>query len=117
MEPLIRDLLAFSRGGRPDKALERVDCGQALDGALSNLRGAIESSAAAVTCDRLPEVMANSVEMVQLFQNLVGNAIKYRSSERAPRVHVAASPASREWIFGVSDNGICIQPGYQQRTF
>ena len=117
MEHLIRDLLTFSRAGRPDKALERVDCGQALDGALSNLRSAIESSAVAVTCDRLPQVMANSVEMVQLFQNLVGNAIKYRSSERAPRVHVAASPGNREWIFEVSDNGIGIQPAYQQRIF
>ena len=117
MEHLIRDLLTFSRAGRSDNALARVDCSRALEGALSNLRGAIEGSEATVTFDRLPAVMANQVEMVQLFQNLIGNAIKYRSSERTPRIHVAASPGNREWVFEVSDNGIGIQPAHQQRIF
>jgi signal transduction histidine kinase len=117
METLIRDLLTYSRAGRTDKELARVDCGQALEAALSNLRGAIESSGATISSDALPEVTANQVELVQLFQNLVGNGIKYRSGERTPRIHVAASTGIREWIFEVRDNGIGIQMVHQQRIF
>jgi signal transduction histidine kinase len=116
MEALIRDLLAYSRAGRPDNALFRVDCGQALDAALSNLRGAIESSSAAITRDGLPRVIANQIELVQLFQNLIGNAVKYRG-ERPPRIHIGASPGDREWVFEVRDNGIGIEAAHQQRIF
>jgi signal transduction histidine kinase len=117
METLIRDLLTYSRAGRTDKELARVDCGQALETALSNLRGAIESSGATVISEVLPEVTANQVELVQLFQNLVGNAIKYRSVERPPRIHVAATTGIRELVFEVRDNGIGIQMAHQQRIF
>jgi signal transduction histidine kinase len=117
METLIRDLLTYSRAGRTDKELARVDCGQALEAALSNLRGAIESSGATITSDALPEVTANPIELVQLFQNLVGNAIKYRSGERPPRIHLAASAGIRERVFEVRDNGIGIQTMHQQRIF
>jgi signal transduction histidine kinase len=116
METLIRDLLVYSRAGRPDNALACVDCGQALDAALSNLRGAIESSSADITRDGLPRVLANQVELVQLFQNLIGNAIKYRA-ERPPRIHVGAAPGDREWVFEVRDNGIGIEAAHQQRIF
>ena len=116
METMIRDLLMYSRAGRLDKALDRVECGYALETALRNLHSAIENSGAVITSDPLPAVMANGVELVQLFQNLIGNAIKYRS-ERKPHIEIAAAAGLREWTIEVRDNGIGILPVHQQRIF
>jgi signal transduction histidine kinase len=117
METLIRDLLAYSRAGRQAAALKTVNCGRALRVALNNLRGAIENSGALVTYDDLPEITANETEAVQLLQNLVGNAIKYRSPDRAPQVHVSASRTDTGWIFEVRDNGIGIPEEAHDRIF
>ena len=116
METLIRDLLAYSRAVGSDSAPVLVDSNAALETALSNLHIAIESSGAKVTCDPLPHIMGNDPEMVRLFQNLVGNAIKYRG-ERVPEVHIAAAKNGREWTFEVSDNGIGIPERDQERIF
>lgn len=116
METLIRDLLAYSRAGRSDKEPALVDCQRALKTALSNLRGATESSGASVTSDELPRIMANDVEMVQIFQNLVGNAIKYRG-ERTPNVHVTASKIDGAWLFEVRDNGLGIPADAYEQIF
>lgn len=116
METLIRDLLAYSRAGRTNVTLTRVDCGRSLRAALNNLRGAIESSGASVTWDDLPELTANETEMVQLFQNLVGNAIKYRSV-RQPEIHVSASRSEGNWLFEVRDNGIGVPEAFRERIF
>lgn len=116
METLIRDLLAYSRAGRSDKEPVPVDCERALKTALSNLRGATESSGASVTSGELPLIMANDVEMVQVFQNLVGNAIKYRS-ERPPEVHVSAYKKDGEWLFEVRDNGLGVPAGAREHIF
>jgi signal transduction histidine kinase len=116
METLIKDLLAYSRAGRSNKAPAPVESGRAFRTALSNLQGAIQSSGAQVEGGELPQVVANDVEMVQLFQNLISNAIKYRS-ERAPEIHVGAVKKDRVWIFEVQDNGMGVPPGEQQRIF
>lgn len=116
MKRLIEDLLAYSRVGTRGKELQPTDGETALKKALSNLRATIEESAAAVTYDPLPTVAADDVQLVQLFQNLIGNAIKFRNHE-APRVHVSVEESDDSWIFGVKDNGIGIDPQYFERIF
>ena len=116
MEALIRDLLAYSRIGRSKEPLTRISCDLALAAALSNLRGASDSCGATITSSALPEILAHELEMVQLFQNLVGNAIKYRS-ERPPQIHIASRQQGGEWLFEVRDNGIGILPAHQNRIF
>jgi light-regulated signal transduction histidine kinase (bacteriophytochrome) len=117
MQRLIEDLLAYSRVGT--KGVELVDTSSedALRQALANLRNAIEDSAAVVTNDPLPAVRADATQLIQLFQNLVGNAIKFRRSD-APQVHISAT-SDREagWTFAVADNGIGIDPQYFDRIF
>jgi PAS domain S-box-containing protein len=117
MQGLIRDLLAYSRAGTNGKALRAVSSEKALKEALSNLRVTIQESGAFVTHDSLPTITSDETQLVQVFQNLVGNAIKYRSAE-VPRVHVSATKnGSREWIFCVRDNGLGIDPQYFERIF
>jgi len=90
---------------------------EAFQQALINLRGSVEQSGALVTHDPLPAVLADETQLVQLFQNLVGNAIKYQKSG-VPRVHVSAAPNGRKkWIFSVKDNGLGIDPQYFERIF
>ena len=118
MQRLIEDLLAFSRVGTKGKDLRPTSSEVALDEALVNLRGAVEDSGAVVTHDALPIVMADQMQLVQLFQNLVGNAIKYRNPVTTPRVHISASQTSqRVWTFAVKDNGFGIDPQYFDRIF
>jgi PAS domain S-box-containing protein len=117
MQGLIQDLLAYSRAGANGKALCEVFGEDALQGALTNLRITIEQSGAIVTHDSLPSVRTDETQLTQVFQNLVGNAIKYRSAE-APRVHISATKkGDTEWIFSVRDNGLGIAPQYFERIF
>ncbi|HYH79397.1 MAG TPA: ATP-binding protein [Longimicrobium sp.] len=116
MQALIADLLAFSRVGNRGGAFEPVELGRVLERALDNLETAIEESGAKVTADPLPTVAADPVQLGQLFQNLVGNAVKFRGDE-APAVHVSAERRGGEWRFGVHDNGIGIEPEYLERIF
>jgi PAS domain S-box-containing protein len=117
MQGLIQDLLAYSRAGTTGKPLCDVSGEDALQGALTNLRITIGHSGAVVTHDSLPALMTDKTQLTQVFQNLVGNAIKYRSAE-APRVHVsAAKNGDNEWIFSVRDNGLGIAPQYFERIF
>jgi PAS domain S-box-containing protein len=117
MQRLIQDLLAFSRVGTNKIDLARISSQQALDQALINLSGAIEDSGAVITSDELPTVRADQMQLVQLFQNLVGNAIKYHN-EGVPRVHVSAVPNKDEkWDFSIKDNGLGIEPEYFERIF
>ncbi len=116
MERLIRDLLNYSRVGQAELAMAPVDMNEALDQAESSLEISIRQCGGRVTRDLLPKVLANETHMVQLFQNLVGNAIKFRA-EQAPLVHVSARHRNGEWIFSVSDNGIGIEPKYAERIF
>ena len=116
MQRLINDLLAYSRVGTRAKGFEPTDCTAVLDQALANLKAAIEKSGAVVTHDPLPTVMADKLQLVQLFQNLIGNAIKFHV-EKPPRIHVSAEQKGNEWVFSVRDNGIGIDPQYAERIF
>jgi signal transduction histidine kinase len=116
MWKLINDLLAYSRAGTQGKELEPTDCETALHQSLDNLKMAIEENGVIVTRDPLPTVMADHPQLIQLFQNLIGNAIKFRGDE-PPRVHVSASRNGNGWIFSVRDNGIGIAPEYAKRIF
>jgi PAS domain S-box-containing protein len=117
MKQLIEDLLAYSRVGTRGKELRPVQAQAALERALVNLRASIESADAQVTHDALPEVSADDTQLTQLFQNLIGNAIKFRKKDEPIRVHVGVQDAGAEWRFSVSDNGIGIEPQYYERIF
>ncbi len=112
---LVADLLQYSRAGR-DEQLQTTDAQAALAEALANLRTAIDETGATVTHDPLPVVQADPTRLVQLLQNLIANAIKFRRDE-PPRVHVAASARDGQWLFAVQDNGIGIPPDQYERIF
>lgn len=116
MEKLILDLLAFSRVATQQKELAEVDSGGALKQALANIETAINENGAAITLGRLPVVSFNPVQLTQLFQNLLCNALKYRSS-LAPVIHVEAVRRADDWQFCVRDNGIGIEAKYFDRIF
>ncbi len=116
MQRLINDLLTYSRVGTRGREPEPTSAEQVLNRAMQNLKIAIEESGAQVTHDPLPEVMADDRQLEQLFQNLVGNAIKYRGDE-PPRVHIRAERSNGSWMFSIKDNGIGIEPQYYERIF
>jgi light-regulated signal transduction histidine kinase (bacteriophytochrome) len=116
MQGLIKDILAYSRVGSRGKEFKSISSEVVLDHALSNLKTGIEQSGAVVTRDPLPVVTADNSQLVQLFQNLIGNAIKFHK-DGAPRIHVSAHQQGNEWIFSVPDTGIVIAPEYFARIF
>ena len=116
MQDLIRDLLEYSRVGKKREPFELTDCEEALGVAVANLRRTIAESEASVTHDPLPQVMGARSELVQLFQNLIGNAIKFRGAEK-PHVHIAAERRQKQIVFSVRDNGIGIEPKHFERIF
>jgi hypothetical protein len=117
MQLLITDLLAYCRVGTTGKDLHETSSSAAVEQAMSTLQEAIEESGGVVTHDSLPVVIADGVQLVQLFQNLIANAIKYRSAE-IPRVHVSATKnGGKEWTFAVRDNGLGIDPKYFDKIF
>jgi PAS domain S-box-containing protein len=117
MQRLIQDLLAYSRVGTEGSHLLDISSEDALQQALINLRSAIEESGALVTHEPLPTVLADETQLTQLFQNLVGNAIKYQGPG-VPKVHIAAAMnGGSKWTFSVQDNGLGIDPQYFERIF
>ena len=116
MRQLINDLLAYSRLGTQSQPLEPIATEHVLDLALTNLKSACDESGAMVTHDPLPTVMADASQFGQVFQNLIGNAIKYRGTQ-PPRVNVSAVKKEGDWVFSVRDNGIGIDPKYADRIF
>ena len=116
MQKLVQDLLAFSRVGRQGMALESTDCNTVLEVSLSNLNAAIQESGAVIRRGPLPVVIADSSQLVQVFQNLIGNAIKFRGPE-APSIQVSAEAKANEWIFSVTDNGIGIASEQAENVF
>jgi len=117
MQALIQDLLTYSRAGTDGRSHREISSENALNAALTNLRATIQESGAVVTHDSLPAITMDDTQLVQVFQNLVGNAVKYRSPE-IPRVHVtAAKNAGNECVFAVRDNGVGIDPQYFERIF
>jgi signal transduction histidine kinase len=114
MQRLINDLLAYSRVGDRNNSFEPADCNSLLAQAISGLSVAIDESHAIITHDNLPIIMLDSLEITQLFQNMISNSIKFRS-EQIPRIHVSARQKDHEWIFSVQDNCIGIDPKYKDR--
>ena len=118
MEMLVHDLLTYTQVTKFDKPTEPADAGEALAATLANLAGAISEAGAQVTWDPLPAIRVHSAHLQQLFQNLIGNAIKYRSPDRQATVHVSAVERENgNWVFAVKDNGIGIDPEYKERIF
>jgi signal transduction histidine kinase len=116
MQLLINDLLDFSRVGKVSGERVVTDSGEALDQALDNLSATIEDTGTTVTRDDLPSVMGNRLQLTQMFQNLIENAVKFRSEE-PPRIHIGAKQAGDMWEFSCSDNGIGVEPKYADRIF
>ncbi len=116
MQTMINDLLTYSRVGRIDGEFQSTDCEEVLDWALGNLGAVIEESQAVVTRDPLPTLVASGALLGQLFQNLIGNAIKFRD-DAPPLVHIAARLEGKEWLFSVRDNGIGFDSQYTDRIF
>jgi signal transduction histidine kinase len=116
MQSLIQDLLAFSRVGRQETAVKGTDCNEIVELAVDNLRTAIQESGAVVTHGPLPVLMANSSQQQQVFQNLVGNAIKFRDG-KPPVIHISVEKRETEWMFSVADNGIGISAEHAESVF
>src|SRR5579885_2913649 len=116
MQMLVQDLLTYAYVAGGDRAAAPVDCNAVLQSALKNLEAAIAESGAVVTSGPLPEIRAHESNMLEVFQNLIGNAIKYRGLT-PPRIHVSAEQQSGVWTFSISDNGMGIAPEYQDRIF
>ncbi|HEX4769288.1 MAG TPA: PAS domain S-box protein [Bryobacteraceae bacterium] len=117
METLVRDLLTYTQVTKFGKPADIVNANEPFKTALANLSGAVVESGAQITSGPLPSLPVHGMHLQQLFQNLIGNAIKYRSPERPPIVHVEASRQNGYWTFSVTDNGIGIDPEYKENIF
>ena len=116
MKQLIKDLLQFSRVGTHGKSFQKTNCEAVLKKTLSNLEVAIIENQAEIIYDSLPMIKADDFQLLQLFQNLISNAIKFRS-EKPPQIHIGAISKNGEWEFSIKDNGIGIEKEYEKRIF
>ena len=116
MQTLLHDLLEYSRVGTRGKPFSLVNCEHIVEQAMANLKIAIEECGASVSYDVLPTIMGDEGQLVRLFQNLIGNAIKFRGEE-APQVHISAQRRNNTVTFSVKDNGIGIDPEHSQSIF
>jgi PAS domain S-box-containing protein len=116
MQRLINDLLAYSRVGTRGRPFEPTDMNTVCEQALQNLEVLIQENNAKVTCAALPVIEGDGTQLVLVLQNLIGNAIKFRS-ENAPEVHIEVEPRPGSWVFSVQDNGIGFNPQYADKIF
>jgi len=117
MRELLAALLAYAEVGvRPEEPMQPVDLNTVLEKVKQNLRVAIEDSGAIVTAGHLPVLKANEAHFIPLFQNLIGNAIKYRG-DKTPRIHISVNEVNNQLVFAASDNGIGIEPEYHAKIF
>jgi light-regulated signal transduction histidine kinase (bacteriophytochrome) len=116
MQRLINDLLAYSRVERRGNPIQQTEAEAAFNAALENLDVAVKEYGATVTHESLPTIKADATQLVQLFQNVIGNAIKFRG-ESPPQIHVGVAEVGDFWQFSVRDNGIGIEPQYFERIF
>lgn len=117
MQRLIQDLLAYSRVGRQHQEFQAVDCNLILKQVLDNLQMTIAEKQVKLTYDSLPTVMGNETQLIQLFQNLISNAIKFVQPDAVPQVKILVKLQEQQWLFGVQDNGIGIEPQNLERVF
>jgi chemotaxis family two-component system sensor kinase Cph1 len=113
---LIKDLLEYSRVNAKDIVFRPTNCSVALEQAIYNLRSAMEESGTELTYDLLPTVIGDEAQLSRLFQNLIGNAIKFHSREPL-KIHVSALRKEAQWIFSIKDTGIGIDPRQAERIF
>jgi chemotaxis family two-component system sensor kinase Cph1 len=116
MQTLIDDVLAYSKVDLQAVEFELTEVATSLEKAMGNLRTRISQAEVVITRDSLPTVMADSIQLMQLFQNLIGNAIKFRS-EQTLEIHIGAKRIEDAWQFYVQDNGIGIDPRFSERIF
>ena len=116
MQNLINDLLSYSRVGTRGKPFMPVDCSEVLYAATSNLEVAIREAGAVIDHDDLPQVIGDEGQLIQVFQNVIGNAVKFHGEE-PPRICIDAKLVGDEWVFSVKDNGIGIDPQFFERIF
>jgi light-regulated signal transduction histidine kinase (bacteriophytochrome) len=116
MQNLINDLLSYSRVGTRGKPFQLVDCSEVLYAATSNLEVAIRENEAVIEHDDLPQVMGDEGQLIQVFQNIIGNAVKFHGKE-PPHIRVCAELQGDEWVFSIKDNGIGIDPQFFERIF
>ena len=116
MHRLLDDILEYARLTTSDKKYEKIQMGQVVEESINNLKIAIDESNADIKYDELPMLFINRTEMVQLFQNLIGNSIKFQS-ENSPKIHISVEDKGNEYVFSIKDNGIGIDPEYQNKIF
>jgi PAS domain S-box-containing protein len=117
MEMLVRDLLTYARASTTEKATELADANEALQTALANLAGSIAETSASIEHGSLPQVRVHPVQLAQVFQNLISNAIKYHRPGVAPIISASARLENGNWVFSITDNGIGIEPEYKENIF
>lgn len=117
MQLLITGLLKYSRITTHARDYSAVDCNMVLGSVLKNLELSIRESSASITSGVLPTIMADEVQLTQLFQNLISNAIKFRRGSEVPEIHISSVQKNENWLFSVRDNGIGIDPQYGERIF
>ncbi|MFC0774043.1 PAS domain S-box protein [Terrimonas alba] len=116
MKILIRELLNFSRIGR-DRSIEAVDCYKVINEVLTDMHFNIKETQAQLKVNEMPVINANKIEIKQLFQNLIGNALKFKKKNINPEIHVHCEEKNNEWEFSVSDNGVGIKEEYLEKIF
>jgi light-regulated signal transduction histidine kinase (bacteriophytochrome) len=117
MSALVRDLLEYARAATEEERPTSVALDEDLEAALTHLTQAVEESGASVTHDPMPTLQVDRGQMVRLFQNLIGNALKYRKPGQAPKIHVSAEQRDEEWVISVQDNGIGFDPQFAPSIF
>jgi PAS domain S-box-containing protein len=117
MKNLIQDLLRLSRAGTQSMNFREVEISSLIEAACANLQVALEESGAEMTVDPLPKLTVDAGLLTQVFQNLIGNALKFRTAGVPPHIHVGAAEAPGGWVFSVRDNGIGIEPQHYERIF
>lgn len=117
MSDLVRDLLEYARATTEEERPTSVTLDEDLEAALTHLTQAVEESGASITHDPLPTVQVDRGQMVRLFQNLIGNALKYRKTDVQPVIHVSAEQSGGDWVIAVKDNGIGFDPQYASGIF
>jgi chemotaxis family two-component system sensor kinase Cph1 len=117
MQTLIDDVLVYSKVDLKGIERELTEVGTALGQALNNLRGRIAETEASITFDPMPTIVADGTQLMQLFQNLLGNAIKFRKQDTTPRIHIGVQRQEDAWLFSVKDNGIGLDPQFADRIF
>jgi two-component system sensor histidine kinase/response regulator len=117
MQRLIQELLAYAQIDRQEQDFQMIDCNQILEQVLENLQEAIAAKNAKITYETLPIIQGNETQLIQLFQNLISNGIKFMPADVDPTIHISATQQKNQWNIGICDNGIGIKPEHLEQIF